>query len=390
MFRRLAAAAIAAVALAGTAQAQETLKIGLILPYSGQFADPAAQLDAGIKLYMQIHGDVVAGRKIEIVRKDAGGIAPDVAKRLAEELVVRDRVDILAGNLLTPNALAVAGVSSDAEKFMVVMNAATTVITTKSPYMARTSLTTAQLNHAFGKWVAANGVKQVYTMVTDYGPGISAGEAFEAAFKLAGGEVVGADRTPVVSPDFSPFVQRVADAKPEALYVWVPGGTQPPALGKALAERGVTPASTKIYGQGELTDEAALKAMGEASLGIITAYHYNTYRSTPENDAFVKAYREANGGRDPDIYSIGGYDGMHLIYEALKKTAGDAEGPAMIAAAKGLAWESPRGPVYIDPDTREIVQTVWISEVRMVDGKPTNVIIASIPEAKDPILSPGQ
>ena len=202
----------------GAALAQETVKIGVINAYSGQFADPAAQLDAGIKLYMQIHGDAVAGKKIEIIRKDVGGIAPDVAKRLAEELVVREGVDILAGNLLTPNALAVGAVSEEAEKFMVVMNAATSIIIKKSPYMARTSLTAAQLNHAFGEWVADNGVKEVYTMVTDYGPGIGSGAAFEAAFVAKGGKVVGADRTPVVNPDFSPFVQRIADAKPEALY----------------------------------------------------------------------------------------------------------------------------------------------------------------------------
>jgi branched-chain amino acid transport system substrate-binding protein len=385
-------AALGAVVLAlsilapGASLAQDTVKIGVINAYSGQFADPGAQLDAGIKLYMQLHGDTVAGKKIEIVRRDVGGIAPDVAKRLAEELVVRERVDILAGNLLTPNALAVAGVSKDAEKFAVVMNAATSIITTKSPYMARTSLTSAQINHAFGEWVAAQGIKNVYTMVTDYGPGTSSGKAFEDAFKAKGGSVVGADRTPVVNPDFSPFVQRVAEAKPEALYVWVPGGTQPPALGKALAERGVTPATTKIFGQGELTDDAALNAMGEVALGIITAYHYNVNRDTPLNNEFVAAYRAANKGRDPDIYSIGAYDGMHLIYEALKKTGGDASGKALIEAAKGMAWESPRGPMSIDPRTRDVVQTVWIREVKMKDGKPANIIIDQIPNAKDPTL----
>ncbi|MDF2373182.1 MAG: ABC transporter substrate-binding protein [Rhizobiaceae bacterium] len=368
----------------GTALAQETVKIGVINAYSGQFADPAAQLDAGIKLYMQIHGDEVAGKKIEIIRKDVGGIAPDVAKRLAEELVVRDGVDILAGNLLTPNALAVGAVSEEAEKFMVVMNAATSIIIKKSPYMARTSLTAAQLNHAFGEWVADNGVKEVYTMVTDYGPGIGSGAAFEAAFVAKGGKVVGADRTPVVNPDFSPFVQRIADAKPEALYAWVPGGTQPPALGKALAERGVTPANTKIYAQGELTDDAALEAMGDVALGIVTAYHYNVHRDTPLNNEFVAAFKAANDGRDPDIYSIGAYDGMHLIYEALKKTNGDASGPALIAAAKGMAWDSPRGPMSIDPETRDVVQTVWIREVQKLDGKPANVIIDQVDNAKDP------
>jgi branched-chain amino acid transport system substrate-binding protein len=219
-------------------------------------------------------------------------------------------------------------------------------------------------------------------MVTDYGPGIGSGTAFEEAFKAAGGEIVGQDRTPVVNPDFAPFVQRVAEAKPEALYVWVPGGTQPPALGKALAERGITPQNTKIYGQGELTDDAALEAMGEVSLGIITAYHYNVHRDTELNNKFVEAYRAANDGRDPDIYSIGGYDGMHAIYQALEKTGGDASSDALINAAKGMTWESPRGPMGIDAETGDVVQTIWIREVQMLDGKPANVIIDQIENAK--------
>lgn len=372
----------AATLLCGAAFAQETVKIGVINAYSGQFADPGAQLDAGITLYMQQHGDTVAGKKIEIIRKDVGGIAPDVAKRLAEELIVRDKVDILAGALLTPNALAMGDVSAEAEKFMVVMNATTPVIITKSPYMIRTSATASQINGNFGTWIANQGVKQVYTMVTDYGPGIGSGTAFEEAFKAAGGEIVGQDRTPVVNPDFSPFVQRVAEADPEALYVWVPGGTQPPALAKALAERGITPENTKIYGQGELTDDAALEALGETALGIITAYHYNVHRDNEMNDEFVEAYRAANDGRDPDIYSIGAYDGMAAIYKALEATGGDASGEALINAAKGMTWDSPRGPIGIDAETGDVVQTIWIREVQMVDGKPANVIIDQVENAK--------
>ena len=371
-----------AALLASVASAQDTVKIGVINAYSGQFADPGAQLDAGINLYIQMHGDTVAGKKIEIIRKDVGGIAPDVAKRLAEELVVRDGVDILAGNLLTPNALAVGDVSAEAEKFMVVMNATTPVIITKSPYMVRTSATASQINTNFGNWVADQGVTKVYTMVTDYGPGIGSATAFEEAFKAKGGEIVGQDRTPVVNPDFSPYVQRVAEAAPEALFVWVPGGTQPPALGKALAERGITPANTKIYGQGELTDDAALEAMGDISLGIITAYHYNVHRDTPINNEFVEAYRAANDGRDPDVYSIGAYDGMAAIYKALEASGGDASGDALINAAKGLTWDSPRGQMGIDAETGDVVQTIWIREVQMLDGKPANVIIDQIDNAK--------
>jgi len=366
------------------AWAEDVLKIGLVNSYSGQFADPGAQLDAGIKLYMQQHGDTVAGKKIEIIRKDDGGIAPDVAKRLAQELVVRDKVDILAGGLLTPNALAMGDVSAEAEKFFVVMNAATSIVTNKSEYMARTSVTMPQINETFGKWVAQKGVKQVYTLVTDYGPGHDAEQSFHRGFKAGGGQIVGSDRAPIVNPDFSAFVQRIADAKPEGVFIWVPGGAQPPAIGKALAERGLTPANTKILGQGELTDDAALESMGDVSLGIITAYHYNVNGPSELNRKFVEAYRAANKGRNPDIYSVGAYDGMHLIYEALKKTGGKTDGRALIEAAKGMAWESPRGPMSIDPRTRDVIQTIYIREVKKVDGKPTNVIIDRIENVKDP------
>ena len=368
----------------GAAQAAETIKIGVILPFSGQFAYPGTQLDNGIKLYMEQHGDTVAGKKIEIVRKDVGGIAPDVAKRLAQELIVRDGVDLLAGFLLTPNAMAAGDVSEQAKKFMVVMNAATSIITTKSNYMARVSVTTPQINESFGKWVAESGVKRVYTIAADYGPGHDAEQAFHRGLKSAGGEIVGADRTPVANPDFSAYVQRVKDANPEAVYIWVPGGAQPPAIGKALAERGMTPENTKILGQGELTYDEALKSMGDASIGIITAMHYDYNHDSALNKEFVAAYSKAFGG-NPDIYSVGGYDGMHLIYEAIRKTSGNTDGTALIDAAKGMAWESPRGPISIDPETRDIIQTVYIRKVEKVDGKLVNVEVDKIENVKDPV-----
>jgi branched-chain amino acid transport system substrate-binding protein len=369
---------------AAPASAQGPIKVGVILPYSGQFADVATQLDNGIKLYMKQHGDVVAGRKIEIIRKDSGGIAPDVAKRLAQELIVRDNVDVLAGFALTPNALAVGDVSAQARKFMVVMNAATAIITTKSPFMVRTSLTVPQLNEAFGGWAYRTGVRKVYTMVSDYGPGHDAEGAFQRGFKEAGGEVIGEVRIPVNNPDFSAFVQRAKDANPEAIYIWVPGGAQPAAVGKTLAERGISPAKTKVLGQGEVTTEEALKSMGDASLGIITAYHYDYNHDSATNRAFVKAYNEANN-RNPDIYTIGGYDGMHLIYGALNKTGGKTDAESLVAAAKGMAWESPRGPISIDPDTRDIIQTIYIRRVEKVGGKLVNVEFDKVERVKDPV-----
>jgi len=377
--------AIAAAALlSGTAMAQETVKIGVILPYSGQFADGATQMDNGIKLYMQEQGDTVAGKKIEIIRKDTGGIAPDVAKRLAQELVVRDRVDILGGFLLTPNAMAAGDVSQEAEKFMVVMNAATSIITTKSDYMARVSLTTPQLNTAFGEWAAKNGIKTVHSMVADYGPGHDAEQAFHKGFTGAGGQVLGADRVPVQNPDFSSFVQRAKDSGADAIYIWVPGGAQPAAVAKALSERGIDPETTKVLGQGELTSEEALASMGDVAKGIITVMHYDVSHDSDRNRAFVEAYRKAFN-RNPDFFAIGGYDGMHLIYEALKKTNGDTSGAALIEAAKGMSWESPRGPISIDPETRDIVQTVYIRRVEDVNGTLTNVEFDKIENVKDPV-----
>jgi branched-chain amino acid transport system substrate-binding protein len=382
---KLALSCVVALLLGLTgARAEDTIKIGVILPYSGQFADAGNQLDNGIKLYIKQHGGTIAGKKLEIVRKDVGGIAPDVAKRLAQELIVRDKVDILAGFLLTPNAMAAGDVSNQAKKFMVVMNAATPIITTKSPYMARTSVTPAMINEAFGAWAAKTGIKNVYTIASDYGPGHDAEQAFHLGFKEAGGKVIGADRIPVANPDFSAFVQRAKNANPEAIYIFVPGGAQPAAIGKALAERGINPTNTKILGQGELTSDDALKAMGDAAIGIITGYHYDYSHDSKLNKEFVAAYN-ADYKRNPDIYSVGGYDGMHLIYAALKKTGGKTDAEALIAAAKGMAWESPRGPFSIDPETRDAVETIYIRKVEKVNGKLINVEFAKVENVKDPV-----
>lgn len=368
------------------AYAQETVKVGVILPYSGPFADAANQLQAGIDLYIAKHGDEVAGKKIEIIKRDTGGPAPDVAQRLAQELVVRDGVDILAGFALTPEALGAAPVADEAQKLLVVMNAATSIVTEQSPYIVRASLTIPQVEYAFGKWaVEEGGVKQAYTLVSDYGPGHDAETWFSRGFTEAGGTIVGSDRTPVANPDFSAFVQRVRDANPEAVFIFVPGGAQPAAIGKALADRGLAPPDVKIFAQGELTHPEALESMGETARGIITTFHYTLERDDPLNNEYVAAYRDANSGRSPDLFSIGGYDGMHLIYEALKATGGDTSGDALVEAAKGMSWQSPRGPMSIDPATRDVVQTVYIREVQEVDGALQNVIIHEIPDVKDPV-----
>ena len=375
-------AAAAILAFAGVAQAQDTIKIGLIMAYSGQFADAATQMDNGIKLFVKQHGDTVAGKKIEFIRKDTGGPNPDVAKRLAQELVVRDKVDILAGFTLTPEALGAADVSAEAKKLLVVMNAATSIITTKSPYIARTSLTIPQLEHPFGQWAFKSGIKKIYTMVSDYGPGIDAETWFQRGFKEAGGEVVGSVRMPVANPDFSAFVQRAKDLNPEAIFIFIPGGAQPIAITKAFQERGFP--ADKILGQGEITmDDNALKSMGDAAVGIRTVFHYGWEHKSAANEAFVKAYR-AEFNRSPDVFSIGAWDGMHLIYEALKKTGGKADGDSLITAAKGMKWESPRGPISIDPGTRDVVQNVYVRKVEKAGGGTQNVEIDTIANVKDP------
>jgi branched-chain amino acid transport system substrate-binding protein len=376
--------ATAIVLTAGAAQSQETIKIGLICPYSGQFADAAAQMDNGIKFYVKEHGDTVAGKKLEFIRKDTGGIAPDVAKRLAQELIVRDKVDILACIATTPNALAIADVSAQAKKFMVNMNAATSIITTKSPYMVRTSVTAPMLNEALGAWAFRNGVKTAYTLAADFGPGHDGETAFHKGFKDAGGEIVGAVRFPVANQDFAAFLQRAKEANPDAIYIWTPGGAQSAAIGKGIAERAIDRSKIKILSQGELTFDEALKSMGDTGLGIITAFHYDPTHQSAKNNAFVAAYN-AEFKRNPDMFSVGAYDGMHVIYEALKKTNGDTDGEKLVAAAKGMAWESPRGPMSIDPETRDVIETVYIRRVELVNGRLVNVEFDKIENVKDPI-----
>jgi branched-chain amino acid transport system substrate-binding protein len=374
---------IAAMLAATPATAQQPLKIGLLLPYTGQFTDASSQMDDAIKLYIKQHGDTVAGRKIEIVRRDDGA-SPDVSKRMARELVVNDKVDILAGFAITPEALAVADVATEAKKMLVVMNAATAIITTKSPYIVRASLTIPQVNESFGTWAYKSGIRKVYTLVSDYAPGHDAESSFQRGFKEAGGEIVGSLRIPLANPDFSAFVQRIKDASPEAIYIFVPGGAQPAALAKAMVERGMDTKKIKILGQGEITEENAIRGMGDAALGVVTAFHYDYNHDSKLNKEYVAAFN-ADYKRNPDFFATGAYDGMHVIYEALKKTGGKSDGDALVEAAKGLKWESPRGPVSIDPQTRDIVQTVYFRKVEKVGGALKNVEFEKVENVKDPV-----
>src|SRR5437867_146850 len=352
----------AAIALAATVvQAQNVVKLGLIGEFSGPFAEYGQQIYGGMKAYMKQHGDTVAGKKIEVVQRDTTGPAPDVAKRLAQELVTRDNVDFLVGFGLTPNALAVAPVATEAKKPMVIMNAATSIITTKSPYIVRVSMTLPQITEPMAIWAAKNGIKKVYTVVSDYGPGLDAEAAFTKAFKASGGEIIGSVHIPLKNPEFAPFVQRVKDAKPEAIFLFLPAGEQGIGFMKGYKERGLAQAGVKLIATGDITDDGVLEAMGEPTIGLITSFHYSAAHNSPENAAFKKAYAEVNGDKlRPNFMAAGGYDGMAAIYEALKKTGGSTDAEKVMAALKGLKLVSPRGPIMIDPETRDVVQTVYI------------------------------
>jgi len=384
-YTRLALLGAGLLLTASTALAQGVVKLGMVGEFSGPFAQYGQQILGGMKAYMKLHGDTVAGKKIEIVQKDTTGPAPDVAKRLAQELVTRDDVDILVGFGLTPNALAAAPVATEAKKLMVIMNAATSIITTKSPYIVRVSMTLPQVTQPMATWAAKNGIKKVYTVVADYGPGLDAEKEFTTAFKAAGGEIVGSIHTPLQNPDFGPFVQRVKDAKPEAVFLFLPAGEQGIAFMKGYAERGLAQAGIKLIATGDITDDGVLQQMGDPTLGLITSFHYSAAHASPENDAFKKAYAEVNGDKlRPNFMAAAGYDGMAVIYEALKKTNGSTDADKLIAAIKGMKLTSPRGPIMIDPETRDVVQTVYIRKVEKVGSGLYNVEFDKFPDQKDP------
>nr|WP_246742316.1 ABC transporter substrate-binding protein [Microvirga splendida] len=376
-----AGAAAVTLALSGAALAQEAVKIGLILPMTGPFASTGRQIEAAAKLYMQQHGDTVAGKKIQLILKDDTGVA-DVTKRLAQELIVNDKIAVMAGFGLTPLALAPAPLATQAKVPQVVMAAATATITEASPYIVRTSFTLPQATVPMAEWAAKNDIKKVVTLVSDYGPGIDAEKAFTSAFTAKGGQVENL-RVPLANPDFSPFLQKVADAKPDALFVFVPSGIGAQFM-KQFVERGLDKSGIKLIGPGDVTDDDILNGMGDVALGAITTHHYSAAHDSPENKSFVEAFKKANNGMRPNFMAVGGYDGMHLIYEGLKKTNGQG-GQALIDAMKGMSWTSPRGPVSIDPQTRDIVQNIYVRKVERKDGELYNVEFATIPNVKDPV-----
>ena len=370
------------VGLIGAVAAQETIKIGLIVPMTGPSASTGRQQEAAAKLYIQQNGATVAGKKIELIVKDDTG-APDTTKRLAQELIVNDKASVLLGFGLTPLALAVAPLSTQAKVPQIVTAAATAMITEQSPFIFRTSFTLPQASVPMAEWGLKNGIKKVVTLVTDYGPGLDAEKWFSETMTKGGGTVIENLRVPLRNPDFAPFLQRVKDASPDAVFVFVPSGFGATFM-KQFSERGLDKSGIKLIGTGDVTDDDLLQEIGDVSLGVVNTHHYSASHNSPENKAFVEAFKKANNGMRPNFMAVGAYDGMALVYKALEKTKGNADGETLVAAMKGMSWTSVRGPVSIDPDTRDIIQNIYVRKVEKVNGELYNQEFATIEAVKDP------
>lgn len=376
------AAVTALAASLGLAWAQDaTFKIGLLLPLTGPFASTGKQLESAARLYIAQNGDTVGGKKVQLIVKDDTGVA-DVSKRLAQELVVNDKVNVLAGFGLTPLAMASATIATQSKTPLVVMAAATSSITEASPYIVRTSFTVPQVVTILADWAIKNDIRKVVTLVTDYAPGVDSETWFNQRFVAQGGVVVESLRVPLRSPDFAPFLQKVRDAKPDALFTFVPAGVGT-ALMKQFAERGMDKAGIRVIAEGSVTDDDILDGMGEVAMGVVTAHHYSAAHNSALNKKFVEAFGKANSGLRPNFMAVGAYDGMRVIYEAAKATQGGS-GDALLQAMKGQSFESPRGPVSIDPQTRDVVHNIYVRKVEKVGGQLWNTEVQTFSAVKDP------
>ena len=379
----LLASAFLAALPAGTALAADAgpFKIGFILPMTGQSASTGKQIEAAAKLYLAQNGSTYAGRKVELIIKDDAGVA-DTTRRVAQELIVNDKVDVLAGFGLTPLALATAPIATQSKTPMVVTAAATSMIPSTSPYIIRTSFALPQATVPMADWAAKNGIKKVVTFVADYGPGLDAEKFFKSQFTLDGGQIVGEIRSPLRSPDFAPFLQKVADIKPDAVFVFLPSG-QGAAFMKQFGERGLDKSGIKLIATGDVTDDDQLNDIGDVALGVVNSHHYSAAHPSAMNKKFVAAFEAANKFR-PNFMAVAGYDGMRVITKALEVTKGQGGGDALLAAMKGQVFESPRGPVMIDAQTRDIVQDIYIRKVERVNGQLYNVEFDVQKAVKDP------
>jgi branched-chain amino acid transport system substrate-binding protein len=376
----LVAVAVASFSAFG-AFAEDTVKVGLIMTMTGQQQRVGVQVVNAARLYIKQHGTTVAGKKIELIVRDDAGV-PDNTKRIAQELIVNDKVVFLAGMGLTPLAMAVAPLVTEAKIPLVNMVAATSVITERSPYIVRVSFTLPQHSVAIAEWAAKNGSKRAVTLVSDYAPGVDAETFFKSRFKEGGGEIVDSLKVPLANPDFAPYLQRAKDAAPDTLFVFIPAG-KAGTFAKQFIERGLDKSAIKLIGVADLTDDDDLNGMGDSMIGTVTSGNYSASHPSALNKAYVEAFKKEYGHR-PNFISLGGYDGMHLIYEALKKTKGSTDGATLVNAMKGMAWESPRGPISIDPETRDVVQNIYIRRVEKVNGELYNTEFMTIEAMKDP------
>lgn len=377
----LAAATLLTSAASALAQ-DGTFKIGLVVPLTGPFATTGKQIEAAARLYMAQNGNMVAGKKVTLIVKDDTGV-PDITKRLAQELIVSDKVQVLAGFGLTPLAFATAPIATQSKIPMVVMAAATSSVTMASPYIVRTSFTVPQVVTVLADWAWKNNIKRVVSLVSDYAPGIDSEKFFKEQFEANGGTVLETLRVPLRNPDFAPFLQKVRDLKPDALFTFVPSGAGA-ALMKQFAERGLDKAGIRMIAEGSVTDDDLINGMGDVALGVVTTHHYSAAHNSALNKKFVAAYQAANGGMRPNFMAVGAYDGMRVIYEALKATKGNTSGDALLGAMKGQIFESPRGPIFIDAQTRDVVHNIYVRRVERQNGQLYNVEIATIPDVKDP------
>ncbi len=380
ILKGLAASALALATL--PALAQETVKVGLILPMTGQQASTGRQLEAGVKAYMAQHGNKVAGKTVEVIIKDDTGVA-DISKRLAQELVVNDKVSVLGGFGLTPIAMAVGPVASQAKVPAVIMTAATSVIVEQSPYFVRVGRTMPQMTFPIADWAAKNGVKTAVTLVSDYAPGIDAEKFFKQRFEEAGGKVLDALRAPLASPDFAAFLQKAKDLKPDALFLFVPSG-QGATLMKQVIDRDFAGSNIRVIATGDVTDDDLLNSMGDSVLGMVTSHDYSADHDSPENKAFVEIFKKVNNNMRPNMMAVAAYDGMDVIYRALTTTKGDANGQKLVDAMKGQKWMSPRGPMEIDAATREAIPPMFIRKVERKNGELYNVEFEATGPIKDP------
>jgi branched-chain amino acid transport system substrate-binding protein len=378
----VAAAGLAPLARPALGQGAQPFRIGLILPLSGPFASTGRQVEGGVRAWLRQHGESYGGRRVEILLRDDTGLAPDLTRRLAQELVVRERVKALAGFGLTPLALAAAPIATEARVPMVVMAAATAVIITRSPFILRSSKTLSQISMPVANWGAANGIRRVVTMVTDYAPGHDAERFFRQAFLAAGGQVLQELRTPLRSPDYAPFLQRVRDAQPDGLFIFVPSGEGAAAM-KQFAERGLPQAGVRLIGTGDVVDDDILNDIGDVALGTVTSDNYSAAHDSDANRAFIAAFRQGLPNVRPNFMGVGGYDGMRFIAEMLTRTGGSEDGERLIASVLGAQWTSPRGEIMIDRETREIVQDIHIRRVERRDGQLWNIEFERIPLVRD-------